>query len=191
MNNQEFIFTGYINQINEDRKNTPQHYRPFRFEMRDENNQTQWFGTFDQQTGQMIEKGGVNSGLWTCEYIIKPWKGDDGVERFNYNVKTITGSVQPQQQEVQQTPQVPTQAPVLQVAPPNSEDPLCSHGNTKLQRCQFCIVRQCGFKEIHNIDDKTPEQIIYLTDLYESILLKHYIPEPTTPDNDPFLQHEV
>ena len=45
------------------------------------------------------------------------------------------------------------------------------------------IVRQVAFKEVPNKDEKTPEQIWYLTNLYESIMTGSYIPDQDDTDN--------
>ena len=78
---QEYNFQGWVTEIDNARN-----YRPFRVGMKDATNQYQWFGTFDAKTGQMLEQAGINSGPWNIQYIMKPWTGQDGIERYNYNI---------------------------------------------------------------------------------------------------------
>jgi len=194
---QEYNFQGWVTEIDNARN-----YRPFRVGMKDATNQYQWFGTFDAKTGQMLEQAGINSGPWNIQYIMKPWTGQDGVERYNYNIKSISGGQAPQAPVVQQVneqlytatpaqPSAPAPAPVSTPAPAETappEEPVCIHGVKQVAynaKCGFCIRRDVAFKDIENKDDKTPEQLWHLTNLYDSILAGV---EPTPPPNDSFIQ---
>ena len=116
----DFVFTGWISQI-DNQKN----YHPFKFSARDQTNQTLWFGLFDVKTGQMIEQGGIGSGPWTITYVVKPWIGDDGKERFTNNVNTIAGGTvaPPVQQAPPQAPMPVPQAPPQAPLPPQTPAP--------------------------------------------------------------------
>ena len=171
---QEYTFVGRVAQIDNNKN-----YRPFRFSITDNTNQVQWFGTFDKPTASMIEQGGVNSGDWTVVYIMKPWTGTDGVQRYNYNVKSLSGSAnQPTPQPI---PQVQASEPVPQ--PPSSA---MHDWASKLDPVGRSIIRQGALKNIENKDGKSPEQLNYLTDLYESIVLGTFVPE----EDNPIIQDE-
>ena len=200
---QEYNFQGWVTEIDNARN-----YRPFRVGMKDATNQYQWFGTFDAKVGQMLEQAGLNSGPWNIQYIMKPWTGQDGTERYNYNIKSISGGQAPQAPEVQQVnEQLYTATPAQPPTPPQGldpvsglpnvalppelqkpEEPVCIHGVKQVAynaKCGFCIRRDVAFKEVENKDDKTPEQLWHLTNLYDSILAGV---EPTPPPNDSFIQ---
>ena len=182
----DFVFTGWISQI-DNQKN----YHPFKFSARDQTNQTLWFGLFDVKIGQMIEQGGIDSGPWTITYVVKPWIGDDGKERFNNNVKTIAGGTvaPPVQQAPPQAPmpvpQAPPQAPVPQTPPPpvqqDSSRQLPNWVVTLSDRDRS-IIRQVVFKEVPDKHNLTLEEIARLTDEYEAIVLCSF--EPDSPPND-------
>tara|TARA_Y100001963_G_scaffold19406_1_gene24541 strand:+ start:982 stop:1548 length:567 start_codon:yes stop_codon:yes gene_type:complete len=180
---QEFTFIGFVTQID----NT-KNYRPFRFGLRDENNQTQWFGTFDKPTSMMIEQGGVNSGAWNVVYVMKPWTGSDGVERYNYNVKSlsgVTGQQAPTPQPMAQ-PQ-PTPQPTPQ---PINLTPSVPTWVTSMDDRGRSIIRQVAFKDVLNKDDKSLEEIARLTDAYEAILLCMFEPESPSDVDDSFIQQD-
>ena len=201
----DFVFTGWISQI-DNQKN----YHPFKFSARDQTNQTLWFGLFDVKIGQMIEQGGIDSGPWTITYIVKPWIGDDGVERYNNNVKTIAGGTvappvqqsqpqQPQQPPPQQAPpQAPMpvpQAPAPQVPVPQTPPPPVQQDSSRqLPNCVVTlsdrdrsIIRQVAFKEVPDKHNQTLEEIARLTDEYEAIVLCSFEPDPP-PSNAEFIQ---
>ena len=201
----DFVFTGWISQI-DNQKN----YHPFKFSARDQTNQTLWFGLFDVKIGQMIEQGGIDSGPWTITYIVKPWIGDDGVERYNNNVKTIAGGTvappvqqaqpqQPQQPPPQQAPpQAPMpvpQAPAPQVPVPQTPPPPVQQDSSRqlpnwvvtLSDRDRSIIRQVVFKEVPDKHNLTLEEIARLTDEYEAIVLCSFEPDPP-PSNAEFIQ---
>ena len=177
----EFNFTGWIGEIDNSRN-----YRPFKFSVKDQTNQVQWFNTFDFKVGQIIEQGGINSGPWNVNYIIKPWVGKDGVERYNYDVRSISGGTAP----ASQAP-VP-QAPVPQVPMPQTPLPPVQQDSSQqlpnwvatLDDRGRSIIRQVAFKEVPDKDNKPLEEIARLTDAYEVILLCSFEPDPPPSDDE-------
>ena len=188
---QEYSFQGWVTEIDNARN-----YRPLRVGMKDSNNQTQWFGTFDIKTGQMLEQAGINSGPWSVQYIMKPWTGQDGIERHNYNIKSIAGGQAPQVTP----PQTPTPMNNQQVndtmfagsnaAPskPIEIDNYVPDWVASIDDRGRSIIRQVAFKDVLNKDDKSLEEIARLTDAYEAILLCMF--EPESSGDDSFIQQD-
>lgn len=189
VSSQEYSFIGWVTETQNKNKN----YRPFAVGMKDANNQRQWFSTFDAKVGQMLESAGINSGPWNIQYVMKPWVGDDNIERFNYHIITITGSqgapqvpmvhsaqTNPTPPSSPQAPPAPPQDPV----PPPQPSPSVPNWATNLDDRGRSIIRQVAFKDVQNKDDKSLEEIARLTDAYEAILLCSFEPEPV----DEFIQ---
>ena len=188
----DFVFTGWISQI-DNQKN----YHPFKFSARDQTNQTLWFGLFDVKTGQMIEQGGIGSGPWTITYVVKPWTGNDGVQRYNNNEKAVSGGTvaPPVQQAPPQAPMPVPQAPPQAPMPPQTPAPPVQKDSSRqlpnwvatLDDRGRSIIRQVAFKEVPDKDNKPLEEIARLTDAYEVILLCSFEPD-SPPSADELIQ---
>ena len=188
----DFVFTGWISQI-DNQKN----YHPFKFSARDQTNQTLWFGLFDVKIGQMIEQGGIDSGPWTITYVVKPWTGNDGVERYNNNVKAVSGGTvaPPVQQAPPQAPMPVPQPPPQAPMPPQTPAPPVQQDSSRqlpnwvatLDDRGRSIIRQVAFKEVPDKDNKPLEEIARLTDAYEVILLCSFEPD-SPPSADELIQ---
>ena len=147
---------------------------PYRFELKDQNNQTAWYSWFDKVGEAMLGKGGVGS-AWTVEYKVKEWQRRDGQTSTSNDVVNCksAGHVAP----------APAPTPV-ESAP--EEVPARSHTYSDKD---VLIVRQVAFKEIENKGGLSPNQLDYLTNLYTSVVLGTYIPEPDA--DDEFINTEI
>ena len=147
---------------------------PYRFQLKDQNNQSDWYSWFDKVGEAMLEKGGIGS-AWTVQYTTKAWSGNDGVQRISNDVVNCksAGHVAP----------APAPTPV-ESAP--EEVPASSHNYSDKD---VLIVRQVAFYNIENKGGLTPNQLDYLTNLYASVILGTYIPEPDA--DDEFINTEI
>ena len=165
---------------------------PYQFTLEDDTHQSRQFSSFDKKVEPMVEKVGIG-GKWAVEYIEKSWTGTDGAERISHDVVNITSAgpveikVEPQQHSGNK--EVATldngdlvlgtnfgeasfKANAVKQAVENA-DVTCQHGVAQKvyqAKCGLCIIRQVGFKEIENKDNKSPEELWYLTNLYEDLL---------------------
>ena len=105
------------------------------------------------------------------------WTAGNGTVIHTAKEVSMIGNAQ--QPPVQQQPV--QQQPVAEVAPQvvreiNGEahwsDDLINRHNQGLS-----IIRQVAFKDVENKDNKTPEELARLTDLYESIILDRFVPD--------------
>ena len=165
-----FIFTGKIESIDNSKNG-----RPFKFSARDNTNQVMYFGSFDATHAQIIQQNGVGSGDWNITYIVKPWVGSGGVERYNNNVKSISGQATPSV-PVSNNPINPPQPQTQATQPMSWADSMDDRGRS--------IIRQVAFKDVANKDDKSLEEINNLTNAYEAILLMTFEPS----QDDDFIQ---
>jgi len=200
-------FTGKCNQT--DTAHGRSGKGPYRFSLQDQNNQSFWFSTFDKTHEAMIEKLGVN-GVWTITYSIKEWTGTDGNVRHTNECKTVSSvgaapaapapAPAPAPLAPAPTP-APASSPIVNaaadlgaqpVAPAPQQQPVGSHqwedaiaGSwaDNMDDRGRSIIRQVAFKDVPNKDDKTPDQIWELTNIYENILLGRFIPDPDDTDN--------
>ena len=208
-------FTGKCNQT--DTAHGRSGKGPYRFSLQDQNNQSFWFSTFDKTHEAMIEKLGVN-GVWTITYSIKEWTGTDGNVRHTNECKTVS-SVGAAPAAPAPAPAPAPLAPAPTPAPASSpivnaatdlgaqetiyvhqaavEDAIMGHWADNMDDRGRSIIRQVAFKDVPNKDDKTPEQIWNLTNIYEDILLGRFIPEsngnipnPAPPSDGSFVQQE-
>jgi hypothetical protein len=152
---------------------------PYKFQLEDDTHQARWFSSFDKKLEPMVEKAGLGAG-WVVEYVEKPW-GENN-DRISYDVTGITS-----------TPRVANKAPVQDEPKPetvsepavikNEDITVCQHGVSQVvynAKCGVCIIRQVAFKEIENKSDISENELWRLTNLYQDILLGHYIPEDET-----------
>ena len=102
----------------------------------------------------------------------------------------------PGQVEAQPVAPAPQQQPVV-VGSHQWEDTIAGSWADSIDDKTSSIIRQVAFKDVPNKDDKTPEQIWNLTNIYEDILLGRFIPEsngyvpnPAPPSDGSFVQQE-
>ena len=144
---------------------TKQHH-PLRLKVQDTTSgEVTWFSAFET-VAKTLEAGGV--GPWAIKFDRKPWANGQG------EYLTIRQAVMTQTQQAQPQ-QVPNSAPQ---APAIPDATTCSHGVANSNRCNWCIIRQCGFKEIADKGSLSGDEIYRLTNLYENILLGDYTPMP-------------
>ena len=171
---------------------------PFiRIAVSDANNQNHTISIFNAQTQQLIQQRGVGSGPWTFTgtEVTSP------TGYVNFNLKSAVLQQQaPGQVEAQPVAPAPQQQPVV-VGSHQWEDTIAGSGwegwADNLDDRGRSIIRQVAFKDVPNKDDKTPEQIWNLTNIYEDILLGRFIPEsngnvpnPAPPSDGSFVQQE-
>jgi hypothetical protein len=155
---------------------TKQHH-PLRLKIQDVvSGEVMWFSAFEA-VAKALEAGGV--GPWAMKFDRKPWANGQG-EYLTIRQAVMTQTQQAQPQQVQQAQQVQPQQ-VQNSAPQAPSIPdaaTCSHGVANSNRCNWCIIRQCGFKEIADKGSLSGDEIYRLTNLYENILLGDYTPMP-------------
>ena len=174
---------------------------PFiRIAVSDANNQNHTISIFNAQTQQLIQQRGVGSGPWT-------FTGTEVTTQqgyVNFNLKSAVLQQQAPSQAIDIVEGLYDEA--QPVAPVPQQQPVVSHqwDNTIAGRWADnmddrgrSIIRQVAFKEVPNKDDKTPEQIWNLTNIYEDILLGRFTPEPigdapnsAPPSDGDFVQQE-
>ena len=153
---------------------TTKAHHPLRLKIQDVvSGEVTWFSAFET-VAKTLEAGGV--GPWAIKFDRKPWANGQGEYlTIRQAVMTQTQQAQPQQAQQAQPQQVqqvqPQQAPAI-------PDATCSHGVANSNRCNWCIIRQCGFKEIADKGSLSGDEIYRLTNLYENILLGDYTPMP-------------
>ena len=145
---------------------------PYRFELKDQNNQTARYSWFDKVGEAMIEKGGVGS-AWTVEYKVKEWQRRDGQTSTSNDVVNCKSAMYAAPSPQRTTLENHGFEPAPQAAPASSHN---------YSDKDVLIVRQVAFKEIENKGGLTPNQLDYLTNLYTSVVLGTYIPEPDADD---------
>ena len=123
----------------------------------------------------MLEKGGVGS-AWTVEYKVKEWQRRDGQTSTSNDVVNCKSYLDFEAGHV-------APAPALQEG---SVAPVSSHNYSDKD---VLIVRQVAFYNIENKGGLTPNQLDYLTNLYASVILGTYIPEPDA--DDEFINTEI
>jgi hypothetical protein len=181
-------FTGAVQETDNSHGNSGK--GPYRFSLKDVNNQTLWFSTFDKPTEAMIEKGGVGN-AWTVEYQEKEWTGTNGQVRVSNDVKTCKSAGQ-----IAPAPAPTPQPQSIPVRDNDPDDPVTWMGGhleafgwaDSMDDRGRSIIRQVAFKDVANKDDKTPEQIWNLTNLYESIMMGSY--QPDADAYDEFLEQD-
>ena len=133
-----------------------------------------WVSAYPKENKMLLAQP---QALWNVGY--SSWTAGNGtVIHTAKDVSMISNStlssLAHQQQPVQQQP-------VAEVAPQvvreiNGEahwsDDLINRHNQGLS-----IIRQVAFKDVENKDNKTPEELARLTDLYESIILDRFVPD--------------
>ena len=186
----QYQTTGHIASIDNKRQ-----YKPLRVSVTEASGQVRWFSAWEG-VGKSLEAGGQGSGPWTITYTEKPYVSATGNQGVNLNVRqaVLNGQVaQPQAQ-----PQYQAQAPAYATGPAWVAEFIPNTGNAPAWSLNMddrgrSIIRQVAFKEIADKDDKTGEQLIALTDLYESIILGTYQPtvepeEAPPPSDEEFVQ---
>ena len=186
----QYQTTGHIASIDNKRQ-----YKPLRVSVTEASGQVRWFSAWEG-VGKSLEAGGQGSGPWTITYTEKPYVSATGNQGVNLNVRqaVLNGQVaQPQAQ-----PQYQAQAPAYATGPAWVAEFIPNTGNAPAWSLNMddrgrSIIRQVAFKEIADKDDKTAEQLIALTDLYESIILGTYQPtvepeEAPPPSDEEFVQ---
>ena len=190
---------------------------PFiRIAVSDANNQSHTISIFNAQTQQLIQQRGVGSGPWT--FTGTEVTSPQGYVNFNLKSAVLQqqapGQVEapPTVREYDVAPHerlqpdgstvhvaahtvapAPQQKPIVVGEPPWSAsiwaDNLDDRGRS--------IIRQVAFKDVPNKDDKTPDQIWDLTNIYENILLGRFIPDSSgnvlnldPPSDGSFVQQE-
>ena len=168
-----FIFTGKIETIDNSKNG-----RPFKFSARDNTNQVMYFGSFDATHAQIIQQNGVGSGDWNITYVVKPWTGSDGIERYNNNVQSISGQATPSAPVPNNpiNPPQPPPQPQTQAPQPTHLYSLTTSWADNMDDRGRSIIRQVAFKDVPNKDDKSLEEINNLTNAYEAILLMAFEP---------------
>ena len=167
---------------------------PFiRIAVSDANNQNHTISIFNAQTQQLIQQRGVGSGPWT-------FTGTEVTSPTGYVNFNLKSAVLQQQAPGQvEAPPIVRQydvapQPVHQAAVENA---IMGHWADNIDDKTSSIIRQVAFKDVPNKDDKPPEQIWNLTNIYEDILLGRFIPEsngnvpnPAPPSDGSFVQQE-
>ena len=186
----QYQTTGHIASIDNKRQ-----YKPLRVSVTEASGQVRWFSAWEG-VGKSLEAGGQGSGPWTITYTEKPYVSATGNQGVNLNVRqaVLNGQVaQPQAQ-----PQYQAQAPAYATGPAWVAEFIPNTGNAPAWSLNMddrgrSIIRQVAFKEIADKADKSGEQLIALTDLYESIILGTYQPtvepeEAPPPSDEEFVQ---
>tara|TARA_R100001143_G_scaffold52612_1_gene47903 strand:- start:307 stop:909 length:603 start_codon:yes stop_codon:yes gene_type:complete len=167
---------------------------PFiRIAVSDANNQSHTISIFDAQTQQLIQQRGIGSGPWT--FTGTEVTSPQGYVNFNLKSAVLQQQA-PGQVEAQPVAPVPQQQPVV-VGSHQWEDTIAGSWADNIDDRGRSIIRQVAFKDVPNKDDKTPDQIWDLTNIYENILLGRFIPEPigdvpnpAPPSDGSFVQQE-
>tara|TARA_R100000963_G_scaffold33003_1_gene25050 strand:- start:811 stop:1413 length:603 start_codon:yes stop_codon:yes gene_type:complete len=167
---------------------------PFiRIAVSDANNQSHTISIFDAQTQQLIQQRGIGSGPWT--FTGTEVTSPQGYVNFNLKSAVLQQQA-PGQVEAQPVAPVPQQQPVV-VGSHQWEDTIAGSWADNIDDRGRSIIRQVAFKDVPNKDDKTPEQIWNLTNIYEDILLGRFIsesngnvPNPAPPSDGSFVQQE-
>jgi len=168
---------------------------PYRFQLKDQNNQSDWYSWFDKVGEAMLEKGGIGS-AWTVQYTTKAWSGNDGVQRISNDVVNCksyldfeAGHVAPAPAHNQSVIYTPPPIENHGFEPAPQEGSVARASSHTYSDKDVLIVRQVAFKEIENKGGLTPNQLDYLTNLYTSVVLGTYIPEPDA--DDEFINTEI
>ena len=167
---------------------------PFiRIAVTDANNQRHTISVFDAQKQQLLQQRGIGSGPWV--FIGTESVNAKGYTNFNLEDMVLQQHI-PGQAEAQPFAPVPQQQPVV-VGSHQWEDTIAGSWADNIDDRGRSIIRQVAFKDVPNKDDKTPEQIWNLTNLYEDILLGRFTPEsngnipnPAPPSDGSFVQQE-
>ena len=155
---------------------------PYRFELKDQNNQTAWYSWFDKVGEAMLEKGGVGS-AWTVEYKVNEWQRRDGQTSTSNDVVNCKSAGH--------VATAPARPPIENqwLEPALQEGSVARASSHTYSDKDVLIVRQVAFKEIENKGGLSPNQLDYLTNLYTSVVLGTYIPEPDA--DDEFINTEI
>ena len=197
------MFTGTM----KSHEQAPQGGKWFNVTMVDNNNQEMKFTTYLAQIATLFLQPNAYNATWQINYTTQPWyaaadkvnnqpKQGAVPQGYNYRIESASMSAA-----------APVQPPVVNQginevlfdgspsAPPATEPnkyqaPWLSPPldfTDKLDTTGRSIIRQVAFKDVQNKDDKTPDELWNLTNLYEAILLGSYQPEP---NDDSFIQAE-
>jgi len=139
---------------------------PYDIVMVDDNGNKGYYKTWEENEATMLDKGGNRR--WEVTYL--PVTNDYGTSN---NIKSIQSAqpaevAEPEVEEPQVEESEDSPAPKPRVAE-------CVHELGLQSRCSFCIQRQTAFNQIENKDDKSPEEILRLTNIYEDILINHWV----------------
>lgn len=149
---------------------------PYDIVMVDDDGNRGYYKTWEENEATMLSKGGDRR--WEVSfmpveqsYVSK--KDDKTYTSISNNIKSIQSAkpaevAEPEVEEPQVEESEDSPAPKPRVAE-------CVHELGLQSRCSFCIQRQTAFNQIENKDDKSPEEILRLTNIYEDILINHWV----------------
>ena len=147
---------------------------PYEIVMVDDDGDRGYYKTWEENEATMLSKGGNRK--WEVMYL--PVEntyqvGKDTRTGISLNIKSIQSAqpaevAEPEVEEPQVEESEDSPAPKPRVAE-------CVHELGLQSRCAFCIQRQTAFNQIENKDDKSPEEILRLTNIYEDILINHWV----------------